>query len=450
VIAIAQLRRLRWQGSVSRWALWQMPGPARAFVLAADAVFVVALVAGFSIIAIHPSDVRLFLVLTACGIVSVEGSLRLGWRRPRSGTISNDLLAAWTLPAVLLLPAPYAALIVVPLHVYFAFRVMRRRPVKAVFNVASNGLAGFVAAALHGAALGHFGVWDVDGIVGSPAALALSVVCVAVYYLLQSALIATVIAMTQPQARLRNALPNRELLGVMAAESSTGILVAVTCAASPYTALLAIAPVLALQRALLVAEFREAARTDAKTGLANSGYWREVAEREIARARGGRDPLAVLLVDIDHFKDVNDRFGHLTGDDILRAVASALTEGLRPRDFVGRFGGEEFVVLLTGSDLEQARQAAERIRAHVADVKVEATGRAQSVGVTISIGVAAFRESGHSVHELLDAADTALYAAKRAGRNCVRVAEGARQQVLDLTVETPRVLDLRSQRAQVD
>lgn len=436
--------------AVSRWALWQLPRPARSFVLAADAVFVAAIAVGFGAIAVRAADVRLFLVLTACGIVSIECSLRLGWRRPRSGSISNDLLAAWTLPAVLLLPPPYAALIVVPLHVYFAFRVMRRRPVKAVFNIASNGLAGFVAAALHSTARGHFGGWNVESIVGSPAALALSVLCVAAYYVVQSVLIASVIAMTQPQARVRDALPDRELLGIMAAELSTGVLVAVTCAASPYTALLAIAPVLALQRALLVTEFREAARTDAKTGLANSSYWQEVAEREIARARTGRESLAVLLVDIDHFKDVNDRFGHLTGDDILRAVSAALTDGLRPRDFVGRFGGEEFVVLLTGSDLEQGRQAAERIRAHVADVKVEATGRAQFVQVTISLGVAAFRDSGHSVHELLDAADAALYAAKRAGRNCVRVAEGARQQVLDLTVDTPRVLDLRSQRAQVD
>jgi diguanylate cyclase (GGDEF)-like protein len=241
-----------------------------------------------------------------------------------------------------------------------------------------------------------------------------------------------------------------EVWGVTAAESCTGVLVAVSCAAAPYAVLLAIPPVLVLQRALLVAGLREAARTDGKTGLANSSYWREVAEREISRARSGRDPLAVLLVDIDHFKSVNDRYGHLVGDEVLRAVANGLTHGLRPRDFVGRFGGEEFVVLLTGSDLEQARQAAERIRAHVAEVSVEASNRREPVQVTISIGVAAFRDSGHSVHELLDAADAALYAAKHAGRNCVRVAEGARQQVLDLTGEPNRVIDLRSHRAPVE
>jgi len=244
--------------------------------------------------------------------------------------------------------------------------------------------------------------------------------------------------------------PRGNDLGVILAEACTGVLVAIACAASSFAVLLALPPVLVLQRTLLVAEFREAARTDAKTGLANSSYWREVAEREIARARSGREPLAVLLVDVDHFKDVNDRYGHLTGDEVLRAVANALTDGLRPRDFVGRFGGEEFVVLLTGSDLEQGKHAAERIREHVADVTVEPSNRRDPVRVTISVGVAAFRESGHSVHELLDAADTALYAAKHAGRNCVRVAEGARQQVLDLTAEAPRVLDLRSSNASVE
>lgn len=218
--------------------------------------------------------------------------------------------------------------------------------------------------------------------------------------------------------------------------------VAVACAAAPYAVLLAIPPVLVLQRALLVASLREAARTDAKTGLANSTYWREVADREISRARSGQEQVAVLLVDIDHFKGVNDRYGHLVGDDVLRTVAHGLTYGLRPRDFVGRFGGEEFVVLLAGSDLDQARHTAERIRAHVANLMIDVPVRADPVRVTVSVGVAAFRQSGHSINELLDAADSALYSAKHAGRNCVRVAEGARQQVLDLTGSS--MIDLRS------
>jgi diguanylate cyclase (GGDEF)-like protein len=390
-----------------------------------------------------------FAVLSGCAMLSIEGSLRLVWRRPRHDR-SNDMMAVWTLPVALLLPPLFAALVVVPVEVFFYLRVMRRAPMKCAFNISAIGLAGFAAASLREALTSGGYPIKVDALVGGGSALLVTFLCVIARQGAISLTAARLFAFLQPGTTVRRHLGSAEDAGVIAAEACTGVLVAIACAASPFAVLLAVPPVLVLQKTLLVAEFRDAARTDAKSGLANSGYWREVAEREIARARSGREPLAILLIDIDHFKNVNDRYGHLTGDDILRAVATALTDGLRPRDFVGRFGGEEFVVLLTGSDLEQGRHAAERIRAHVADVKVEATGRSEAVQVTISVGVAAFRDSGHSVHELLDAADTALYAAKRAGRNCVRVAEGARQQVLDLNVDSARVLDLRSHGAPVD
>lgn len=420
-----------------------MPRKARIFVVSVDLLFVFALVAAFGRTAIHPHDLTTFGVLVGCGLLSIEGSLRLVWRRPQAGTLTNDMLGVWTLPVVLVLPPMYALLVVLPLEGYFYVRVMRRAPVKWVFNTASIGLAGFVAANVHVALLGHQPT-DVRALVGTATALAATIACAAIRQAINSAFIAEVIALTKPGARLSDVFADREAWGGIAAESCTGMLVAVACTAAPYAVLLAIPPVLVLQRTLLVAEFREAARTDTKTGLANSAYWREVAERELTRARGGGEPLAVLLVDIDHFKLVNDRYGHLAGDDVLRGVADGMTQALRPRDFVGRFGGEEFVVLLAGSDLQQAKHTAERIRARVAEVVVQASSRGEPVQVTVSVGVAAFRASGHSVHELLDAADTALYAAKHAGRNCVRVAEGTRQQVLDLTSDQ-RVIDLRTQ-----
>jgi len=420
-----------------------MPRTARAFVLGVDVLFVLALVLALARTSIHVHDLTTFGVLVGCGVLSIEGSLRLVWRQPQAGTLTNDMLGVWTLPVALVLPPMYALLVVLPLEGYFYFRVMRRVPVKWMFNTASAGLAGFVAATMHVLFLGHEPT-GVRALVGTGTALALTVACALVRQAINSVFIAEVIALTKPGARLSDVFADREAWGGVAAESCTGMLVAVACTAAPYAVLLAIPPVLVLQRTLLVAEFREAARTDAKTGLANSAYWREVAEREITRARGGGEPLAVLLVDIDHFKLVNDRYGHLTGDDVLRGVADGLTQGLRPRDFVGRFGGEEFVVLLAGSDLQQAKHTAERIRARVAEVAVQASSRGEEVRVTVSVGVAAFRDSGHSVHELLDAADTALYAAKHAGRNCVRVAEGTRQQVLDLTTDQ-RVIDLRAQ-----
>jgi diguanylate cyclase (GGDEF)-like protein len=429
--------------------VWRLPSGARAYIAAVEFGYLVALAIGATRLTLDLSIWSTFAVLSGCAMLSIEGSLRLVWRRPRHDR-SNDMMAVWTLPVALLLPPVFAALVVVPVEVFFYLRVMRRAPMKCAFNISAIGLAGFAAASLREALSSTTYPVGVEALVGGAAVILVTLLCVVVRQGAISLIAARLFAFLQPGTTVRRHLGSAEDAGVIAAEACTGVLVAVACAASPFAVLLAVPPVLVLQRTLLIADFREAARTDAKTGLANSSYWREVAEREISRARSGREPLAVLHVDIDHFKDVNDRYGHLTGDDILRAVATALTDGLRPRDFVGRFGGEEFVVLLTGSDLEQAKHAAERIRLHVSDVKVEATGRSTAVQVTISIGVAAFRDSGHSVHELLDSADTALYAAKRAGRNCVRVAEGARQQVLDLTVDAPRVLDVRRHGAPTD
>ncbi|MDQ1485257.1 MAG: hypothetical protein QOJ62_950 [Actinomycetota bacterium] len=429
----------------ARWDLWALPRRAQVLIGVVDAMFALVVVAGVLVTRFHVSDVVMFLTLVVCALLSIEGSLRLVWNGPRVGRAANDMLAVWTIPVMLLLPPLYGALVVVPLLTFLQLRVGKRPPVKLLFSIAATGVANFAGSTLHAALVGGPARWHVHELVGTPGAIAATVICIVTRYAVNMVLVAEVVAMTTPSARMRDTFADAEAWGVVAAESCTGVLVAVACSAAPYAVLFAIAPVLVLQRTLLLAEFREAARTDPKTGLANSSHWREVAEREIARARGGSEPLAVLLVDIDNFKSVNDRYGHLTGDDVLRGVANGLTLGLRPRDFVGRFGGEEFVVLLAGSDLEQARQAAERLRSHVAEVSVEASNRGEAVRVTVSVGVAAFRDSGHSVHELLDAADTALYAAKHAGRNCVRVAAGPQQRVLDLTGEGARMLDLRAQ-----
>jgi diguanylate cyclase (GGDEF)-like protein len=430
-----------------------LPGRARSFVVTVNALYAAAIVVGVLTTRVTASDITSCFVLLGCALVSIEGSLRLVWSGPKAGRSTNDLLAVWTIPVVLLLPPIYGALVVLPVFAFLQLRVGKRPLVKLAFSISAAGLANFVAASLHRALVADPTRWDVHSLVGTPGALAAIVVCVAVRHVINMGLVAEVMALTSANSsmsRMRDHLVDPDAWVGIAAESCTGVLVALACAASPYAVLFALAPVLVLQRTLLLAEFRDAARTDPKTGLANSSYWRDVAEREIKRARGGGEPLAVLLVDIDNFKLVNDKYGHLTGDDVLRAVANGLTDGLRPRDFVGRFGGEEFVILLAGSDLDQARQTAERVRAQVAEVSVPDASHRESVSVTVSVGVAAFRDSGHSVHELLDAADTALYAAKHAGRNCVRVAEGARQQVLDLSAQGHRLIDLRAQRESVD
>jgi len=135
--------------------------------------------------------------------------------------------------------------------------------------------------------------------------------------------------------------------------------------------------------------------------------------------------MAIALVDIDHFKEVNDTYGHLVGDKVLRALADALTGQLRDYDRAGRFGGEEFVLLLAQARESEARRIAERLRKYVANMAVPVSDRpsAARVSVTISIGVTAM-EAGRSreLTDMLAAADLALYRAKQAGRNRVSVA----------------------------
>ena len=171
----------------------------------------------------------------------------------------------------------------------------------------------------------------------------------------------------------------------------------------------------------LVNRLSDAARTDPLTGLRNRRAYDEVLEVEIARAdRSGR-PLTLLVADIDHFKEINDRFGHPTGDAVLRKVAAELEQAERRVDTVARIGGEEFVAVLPETDSDGGYVVAERMR--------HAIGRAfprDRLGVTISVGVACYPDDAADAESLFKAADIALLAGKDAGRDCSVVYSGAR------------------------
>jgi diguanylate cyclase (GGDEF)-like protein len=158
----------------------------------------------------------------------------------------------------------------------------------------------------------------------------------------------------------------------------------------------------------------EMARTDSLTGLANRRDFDEVLVREVARARRSGGHLVLALADVDHFKRVNDDFGHPVGDAVLEAVGGALRSALRPYDHAARYGGEELALLLPDTSLEQGSVVAERVRAAVASLVVSGCGRP----VTVSLGVAELA-AGEDGASLLGRCDTALYAAKNAGRDRV-------------------------------
>jgi diguanylate cyclase (GGDEF)-like protein len=167
---------------------------------------------------------------------------------------------------------------------------------------------------------------------------------------------------------------------------------------------------------------RDQSRTDPLTRVANRRHFVDQADRELARAARFGLSTACLMLDLDRFKQVNDRFGHAAGDHVLISIASRLARLLRQHDIIGRIGGEEFAMLLAHTDREQAAIVAERCRQVVAGIDFVFDGLPHRV--TASIGIAGASREDIGTDELLRRADKALYRAKADGRNCVRLAEG--------------------------
>lgn len=180
---------------------------------------------------------------------------------------------------------------------------------------------------------------------------------------------------------------------------------------------------LALNNALLHDDLQRVAALDPLTGLYNRRFGMARLDDELTRIQRSQAPLSLLIIDLDDFKRLNDSYGHLAGDKMLVHVAGTIRELLRAGDVVMRYGGEEFIVILPGSGLEEARKVAERIRVAISQSQVQVVGH--SLSVTASLGVACSSDDGISTAEpLLRLADSRLYAAKSGGRDRV-IADGA-------------------------
>jgi diguanylate cyclase (GGDEF)-like protein len=176
----------------------------------------------------------------------------------------------------------------------------------------------------------------------------------------------------------------------------------------------------AYENARLFTQVKHLAVTDGLTGLFNRRHYFSLAVRELALARRRMSPLSAVMVDIDHFKQINDRFGHPVGDRVIAAVAGRLAAGVRTTDLLARYGGEEFALMLPDTGEEGAMTLAERLRAAVGEPPIDTD--AGPLTVTISVGVAYLDPEDRSVEDLLGRADTGLYQAKHDGRDQVALA----------------------------
>jgi diguanylate cyclase len=164
---------------------------------------------------------------------------------------------------------------------------------------------------------------------------------------------------------------------------------------------------------------RNESLTDPLTGLANRKYFDQMLDQAVARSKANDEPLSLLLGDIDHFKKFNDSYGHLTGDQVLRLVATAVRQNVKGQDLAARYGGEEFAVILPNTPLRQALTVADHIRRGVVLKELVKRSTGECLGrITISIGVATLHKA-EAAPALIERADACLYAAKRNGRNCI-------------------------------
>ncbi|MBO0769789.1 MAG: GGDEF domain-containing protein, partial [Solirubrobacterales bacterium] len=349
---------------------------------------------------LRATDLALFGALVACGAFSVE----LTRRASEPAGVVKDVYAVWELPVVFLLPGLYA-LIVPAIRITLTQWRVRQAPVyKRVYTVASIGIAYGCARLVYMTMLPgsttpraylsqHTALWLLAAGAGA-----------VMQWAVNQGLIAAAFKLENPAASISGELFSRETLHNDATELCAALLVAVGMTISELTLIIALPLTTLLQRSFRHAQLLSEARADAKTGLLNAATWEREASAEVARAVRTSSPLAVALLDLDRFKQINDNYGHLVGDEVLRRIADTMTGVLREYDLAGRFGGEEFVMLLPQTRAVDAFRIAERVRAHIARLPI-ATPRGEPVTVTVSIGVAALDVgSSRELAELLAAA----------------------------------------------
>jgi diguanylate cyclase (GGDEF)-like protein len=402
------------------WPICELPCSLRIFIVAVVLADGAAIAVGVAALPFRAHNLIAFCVLLACNAATVELTRRSG--EPEG--VFKDVHTIWELPVIVLLPFVYALVMPIARLALAQCRVRRAPVYRRIFSAAAIGIAyGSASLAFRGITrlvLGssqgpehHVSAW-----IGAVTA------CFVIQWAVNQILILTAIKMAEPQTSVRQTVFGGESLHNDVTELCVAVLATLAIALSLLAVVVALPLVTLLQRSFRHAQLLKDARADSKTGLLNAATWERESTAEVARAVRTRSPLAVALLDIDRFKGINDTYGHLVGDQVIKEIARSLTSALRDYDLAGRFGGEEFSLLLPQTRAVDALRIAERVRATIAGLCVIAPGTSggERVQVTVSIGVAALDSgSRREFPDLMAAADAALYRAKAGGRDQVQM-----------------------------
>jgi diguanylate cyclase (GGDEF)-like protein len=410
--------------------MWKLPTPVFGYVLVVDALALVAIVATAGLVPVTSQSALWCGLILAGEIVHLEAAQRIERIRELAadGRPHMHLQSIWIFAGLLLLPPPLATLVIVVSYVHSWVRVYKRRGV--IHRKVFSGATVILACAAAGAVLfvGTGGrpapyVPHLDGFGGMTALMVAGIV----YFGLNYVLVILAIVLSNPGKPPRQAFGNPSDVLIVLAAVGVGCGIALVMTVRPWLLPVLMVTPVALHVGLLLPQFQAAARTDSKTSLLAPEFWVQLARSELIRAAELSSTAGVLMIDIDHFKAIDDGNGHLAGDEVLRAIATAVQGSVRGGDYVGRFGGDEFVVLLPGTTSTEIVAIADRIRAAIARLEVPVPvvrpGKPEVIsGLTASIGAAVYPETATEYTILLQAADDAVFAAKESGRDRVVLA----------------------------
>jgi diguanylate cyclase (GGDEF)-like protein len=401
--------------------MWELSEPLRGYVMGVPVLYVAVLTAAGAGTTWRIRQAVVFLALVACGMAATEATRLV--REPQ-GTLARDLQSVWYLAIAITLPPFYALAAPIPLVVHKLWRTRRMIIYKRVFSHAAIGLAyGLASLVFHSMPATVAGPEPGEGLHALSWVAAVAA-CGIIAVVVNHGFVLVALRLSDPDVRLRDLVGTRESATTDLLELSLAVSLTLVVALNPVLMVLALPTVVLCRRYLMQSQLVAHARIDAKTGVLNAGTWQREAASEFYRAVRSGAQLALIMVDIDHFSSVNETAGTDAGDQVLQGIARTLTENLQGSGLVGRFGGEQFAILMPQAGETQARRIAERLRDHIAGepIAIEDGSHAGFVfRLTVSIGVAVLDHSRRALTELIGAADVALSTAKATGRNKVCV-----------------------------